>query len=115
MKHSFPFPLVILFSILFCISQLNADQCQATTKKGAQCKRNVQAGLIYCWQHERMYGTSQTKTEPTSNESKKETIKKIDVKKKGHVSTQCQAITKKGAQCKRKAKAGSSYCWQHGG
>jgi len=27
----------------------------------------------------------------------------------------CQAITKKGAQCKRNAKTGSSYCWQHGG
>lgn len=27
----------------------------------------------------------------------------------------CQAITKKGTQCKRSAKPGSSYCWQHGG
>ena len=27
----------------------------------------------------------------------------------------CQAITKKGTQCKRKAKPGSKYCWQHGG
>lgn len=27
----------------------------------------------------------------------------------------CQAITKKGLQCKRNAKDGSSYCWQHGG
>ena len=26
----------------------------------------------------------------------------------------CQAITKKGTQCKRRAKAGSRYCWQHG-
>ena len=26
---------------------------------------------------------------------------------------QCQAITKKGTQCKRKAQAGSNYCWQH--
>lgn len=30
-------------------------------------------------------------------------------------STRCQAITKKGTQCSRKAKPGSSYCWQHGG
>ncbi len=29
--------------------------------------------------------------------------------------TRCQAITKKGTQCKRNAKTGSSYCWQHGG
>ena len=27
----------------------------------------------------------------------------------------CQAITKKGTQCSRRAKAGSKYCWQHGG
>jgi hypothetical protein len=30
-------------------------------------------------------------------------------------STRCLATTKKGAQCSRTAKAGSSYCWQHGG
>lgn len=29
-------------------------------------------------------------------------------------SVRCQAITKKGTQCSRTAKAGSSYCWQHG-
>ena len=30
-------------------------------------------------------------------------------------SGRCQATTKKGTQCSRNAKAGSSYCWQHGG
>lgn len=29
------------------------------------------------------------------------------------VSNRCQAITKKGTQCKRKAQKGSEYCWQH--
>lgn len=28
---------------------------------------------------------------------------------------QCKAITKAGAQCKRTAKEGSDYCWQHQG
>jgi hypothetical protein len=28
-------------------------------------------------------------------------------------SGRCQAITKKGTQCSRKAQPGSSYCWQH--
>jgi hypothetical protein len=28
-------------------------------------------------------------------------------------SGQCQAITKKGTQCSRKAQPGRSYCWQH--
>ena len=27
--------------------------------------------------------------------------------------SRCQAITKSGTQCKRKASAGSAYCWQH--
>lgn len=26
---------------------------------------------------------------------------------------QCQAITKKGTRCSRKAQSGSAYCWQH--
>ena len=30
-------------------------------------------------------------------------------------TARCQATTQKGAQCKRTAKPGSSYCWQHGG
>ncbi|SRR6266542_2755019 len=30
-------------------------------------------------------------------------------------SSRCQATTKKGTQCKRNAKPGSNYCWQHGG
>ena len=28
-------------------------------------------------------------------------------------SSRCQAITKSGHQCKRNAKPGSKYCWQH--
>ena len=31
------------------------------------------------------------------------------------VSVRCQATTKKGTQCSRNAKAGSNFCWQHGG
>jgi hypothetical protein len=29
-------------------------------------------------------------------------------------SGRCQATTKRGTQCSRKAKAGSTFCWQHG-
>ena len=28
-----------------------SGRCQATTKKGTQCKRMAQAGRNYCWQH----------------------------------------------------------------
>ena len=34
-------------------------------------------------------------------------------KQKKVYAYRCQAITKKGTQCKRKASAGSNYCWQH--
>jgi hypothetical protein len=30
-------------------------------------------------------------------------------------SGQCQALTKKGTQCTRKAQEGSKFCWQHQG
>ncbi len=30
-------------------------------------------------------------------------------------SERCQAKTQDGDQCKRKASAGSKFCWQHGG
>ena len=31
--------------------QSYAGRCQATTKKGSQCKRTASAGSNYCWQH----------------------------------------------------------------
>ena len=31
------------------------------------------------------------------------------------LAAQCEAITKKGSQCKRNASSGSEFCWQHGG
>lgn len=34
---------------------------------------------------------------------------------RAEVGGRCEATTKKGTQCKRSAKAGSRYCWQHGG
>ena len=39
---------------------------------------------------------------------------KDQVKPKTNItSQQCEAITKKGTRCSRKAQAGSKYCWQH--
>ena len=29
-----------------------SGRCDATTKKGTQCKRTAQAGSRYCWQHQ---------------------------------------------------------------
>ena len=48
-------------------------------------------------------------------------IKKIKPKKKTEIVQErqtskdgyCEAVTKKGNRCKRKALDGSKYCWQH--
>src|ERR1035438_9793705 len=56
--------------------------------------------------------TSSNQNNITSNSYSNTTINK---KKLDTTSGRCQAITKKGTQCKRKAKPGSIYCWQHGG
>ena len=45
----------------------------------------------------------------------KQSNKRIYTSIKNTYSGRCQAITKKGTQCKRNAKIGSKYCWQHGG
>lgn len=43
---------------------IDGGRCQATTKKGTQCKRNAAEGSDYCWQH--------GGTKKTSNNSKKD-------------------------------------------
>lgn len=37
----------------------------------------------------------------------------LPVAAQNQVKERCQAITKKGTQCKRNAKEGMKYCWQH--
>jgi hypothetical protein len=87
-----------------------SQQCQAITKKGTQCKRNAQAGSIYCWQHTRMYGTGSTESTTTTKSNQT-----VQSSKSESENGQCQAITKKGTQCSRRAQAGSKFCWQHQG
>jgi hypothetical protein len=33
------------------LPESSGGRCQATTKKGTQCKRSAQDGSEYCWQH----------------------------------------------------------------
>jgi methylphosphotriester-DNA--protein-cysteine methyltransferase len=41
-------------------------------------------------------------------------VRYIPVSAQHQSTTRCIAITQKGTQCKRNAKAASYYCWQHG-
>ena len=79
-------------------------RCQATTKAGAQCKRKANPGSKFCWQHGE-------KTESNAAAAKVEAP--VEAPADANVAGQCTAITKDGARCKRKAKAGSDKCWQH--
>ncbi|MGD0036317.1 MAG: hypothetical protein ABSC53_03385 [Bacteroidota bacterium] len=111
----------ILFVMLLVVTvSALSQQCQATTKKGTQCKRKAIAGSIYCSQHTQMYGTgstqsaTQAKTEPSKNITTTTKSKQtVQSSKSDSEYRQCQAITKKGTRCTRKAVSGSKYCWQH--
>lgn len=64
-----------------------AAQCEATTLKGTQCKRQAQEGGKLCWQHAKMSGVKTLGT--------------------------CQAKTVSGESCTRKVENGATFCWQH--
>lgn len=90
-------------------------RCKAITKAGTQCKRQAEAGKDFCWQHVGAQ-KSVTQTEQPANrqdvkgsESKEAASDKI----KSDDRVQCDALTKKGTRCSRKAQPGSTKCWQH--
>lgn len=109
-----------VFLALFISTYSFGQQCQATTKKGTQCKRNAQSGSVYCWQHagsnselrEKKSDVAPEKSPVKENVQKSEN--KTSIERENSTSGRCQATTKKGTQCKRNAKSGSKYCWQHG-
>ena len=84
-------------------------RCKAITKSGTQCSRPAQTGGKYCWQH---VGKD---SESVSDKKEQHGIEDNgdDYQQPAQSSVQCTAITKKGTRCTRKAKPGSSRCWQH--
>jgi hypothetical protein len=90
---------------------ITAEQgrCKAITNSGAQCSRPAQIGGKYCWQH---VGKN---TDHDSNENDRHSVDGNEdaYHQPTQISGQCTAITKKGTRCTRKAKSGSSRCWQH--
>jgi hypothetical protein len=52
---------------------------------------------LVCYDGLARVGGGSTSASPTANED----------------STRCAATTRKGTRCSRKAKPGTSYCWQH--
>lgn len=90
-------------------------RCKAITKAGTQCKRQAEAGKDFCWQHAGAQKSvalpeqSADRQDVKGGESKESAQEKI----KSDDRVQCDALTKKGTRCSRKAQPGSTKCWQH--
>ncbi|MFW5700446.1 MAG: DUF5763 domain-containing protein, partial [Cyclobacteriaceae bacterium] len=76
-----------------------ATQCKGIAKStGARCKIRTTNENGYCHHHQaQVNNNSNRKITPTQH----------------NTSNRCQATTNAGTRCKRKAEAGSRYCWQH--
>ena len=87
-------------------------RCKAIAKAGTQCKRTAQAGSDFCWQHA---GIQDVKTAASKGgEPKSESASdRSSAAETPAERTQCDAITKSGKRCGRKALSGGTKCWQH--
>ena len=97
------------------------SQCAATTKSGAQCKRKAVQGGKYCAQHAAKNGEAAASSdEPAAKPKRRKAKAKAaadDTPPASEASAAgggtCQGKLKSGEPCKRKAKPGSNFCWQH--
>ena len=92
-------------------------QCQATTKRGTQCRRKAVEGGKYCVQHAGKMGGGESEAPAArpkrARSAKAESEAPAASDAPAVAEGQCQATTKSGAPCKRKAQAGGKYCAQH--
>lgn len=95
-------------------------RCKASTKSGSQCSR--QAGgskgtVHYCWQHAQMGLPEPAGVAPSAPLKERPVVKYeapvAAAPAPAVTDGKCQATTKAGSQCSRKAGAGGQYCWQH--
>ena len=90
-------------------------RCKAITKAGTQCKRTARTGSEYCWQHGAVQsvksvepGVKTPGAAAVDETSAAETASAVSAER-----VQCDAITKSGKRCSRKALQGGTKCWQH--
>ena len=92
-------------------------QCQATTRRGTPCKRKAQAGGKYCAQHAAKMGGGEAEAPAArpkrTRKAKSEAAAPSEAKAEPAAGGMCQGKLKNGEPCKRKAKPGSNFCWQH--
>ncbi len=92
-------------------------QCQATTRRGTQCKRKAVEGGKYCAQHAARLGGGEAEAPAAKPKRARRAKAEAEAPAANDAPAvaegQCQATTKSGAPCKRKAQAGGKYCAQH--
>lgn len=77
---------------------------------------NNMMSLIIEMNKTQIRGNAQPQNPATTTENNTPNNNKPSVKREQSApvsSSQCQATTKKGTQCSRRAQPGRSYCWQH--
>ena len=99
------------------VAEVAEGLCQATTKKGTPCKRKAQGGGKYCAQHAALLGEGEASapvSRPKRKAAKAERTEPAPAAEAEPAADGiCQGKTKGGEPCKRKAKPGSKFCWQH--
>ena len=114
--------LLTMAAVCLMAAMTFAAQCAATTKKGTQCKREASPGSQYCWQHGGSTKAERGDTQKTPPQGRR--VRRSESDENEPVATprrkarrteteeavpapsadgQCQATTKQGTQCKRKA------------
>ena len=103
------------------VAPVTDGRCQTTTKAGTQCKRKAQPGSKFCFQHGgETAGGVESEAAPAPRRARKakaepgeKAVGEKPAAAESASSELCAAKTKDGAPCKRKAKPGSKFCWQH--
>jgi diacylglycerol O-acyltransferase / wax synthase len=85
-------------------------RCKALTRGGEQCKKRAVSGTEYCGIHAKSAETDGLSTESSieSGESTPEVIVDLDTD-----PDRCQALTRSGNQCKKRAMPNSQFCSTH--
>jgi hypothetical protein len=98
--------LVAAFALLAPVGAPLADDLAAEIARCARITDSLQR--LTCYDGVAGTAARTTSSTPTAAPRAVSTTR-------AEVGGRCQATTRKGSQCKRSAKSGSSYCWQHGG
>jgi len=118
MKSKIISPVLVIF---FLLTSLSYSQTVYITKSGKKyhktsCRHLSKSKIEIEIKNAKENGYKACKTcKPIGYSKSLQNTSKKKYSKSKFTSGRCKATTKKGTQCKRKLKSGSSYCWQHGG